>query len=91
MSLAERTQKTADSRGELDVLLSNTKAKLSGQKKVALAFGDLDLDSDVLVVGLLSDANDLVTRLVVTELIAQSKVNAKVRSNRYRLVVLEAR
>lgn len=88
--MSKRTQETADSRGELDVLLSNTEAKLSRQQKVTLAFGDLNLDGDILVVGLLSDTNDLVTGLVVTELIAQGKINAKIRSSRYQLVVIKA-
>ena len=53
---------------------------MTRQEKVALALGNLNLHGDVLIVGLLSDANDLISRLVVTELIAQSEINTKVRS-----------
>lgn len=79
--MTRRTQKTTDSRGKLDVLLGNSKAKLSGQKKVTLAFRDLYLDRNVLVVGVLSDANYLVSWLVVAELIGEREVNANNRSD----------
>lgn len=71
-----RTEKTTDTWGQLDILLGDTKAKLARQQEVSLSGGHLNLHCNVLIVGFLCNSHHLVTRLVVSELIAEGQIDA---------------